>query len=90
VQKPEVAPHAPTSGRAQRYEPSGYRPLYGYNPDPAQTVQDAAAATEWPRPHRQAPMLGWLYALSFKHFEDLFARDVPVYAQVPDLSYGCM
>jgi hypothetical protein len=59
-------------------------------PDPAQTAQDAAAATEWPRPHRQAPMLGWLYALSFKHFEDLFARDVPVYAQVPDLGYGCM
>lgn len=49
-----------------------------------------AAATEWPRPRRQAAMLGGLYALSFKHFKDSFARDVPVYAQVPDLSYRCM
>jgi hypothetical protein len=41
-------------------------------------------------PHRRTPMLGWLYPLSFKHFEDLFARGVPVYAQVSDLSYCCM
>jgi hypothetical protein len=30
-----------------------------------------------------------LYALTFKHFEDLRIGDAPTFAQVADLGYGC-
>ena len=32
---------------------------------------------------------GRLYALTFKHFEDLLIGDAPTFAQVADLGYGC-
>jgi len=33
---------------------------------------------------------GRLYALTFKHFEDLLIGDAPTFAQVADLGYGCV